>query len=105
MSSDGLKPFVWEYEENPVLQEKPLLVAVRIDQERSIYTFAQQHHTLLCSHRPGSTDLTTSASGGAIPRNPSIRKVHHDHFLQVWCQNDSLTQPQVKSTVTDWGIP
>lgn len=49
-ASPGLKLFVWEYEENLVLQEKPLLAAVRIDQYRSIHSSVQQHHTLLCSH-------------------------------------------------------
>lgn len=40
---------VWEYEENPVLQAKPLLAAVRTDQDRIIHSGAQQHHTLLYS--------------------------------------------------------
>lgn len=101
---------VWEYEENSALQAKPLLAAVRLDQDRSIHPGAQQHHTLLCSPSPGSTELVgdnpTSASGGGIPEEPlNEKKIHHDHFLQVWCQNDGLAQPQVKGTATGWGIP
>lgn len=78
---------VWEYEENSALQAKPLLVAVGIDQDRSIHPGAQQHHTLLCSPSPGSTELVgdnpTSASGGGIPEEPLNEK---KSIMTIFCR-------------------